>query len=148
MDLLLSFLKVLPTSTMVSLLEAPTGEIQYGIATEPRTPRSFRGRGGVWACENCNKTKLLTKGSKKWTCEQCKKVMWVTPISECPLEKARRFIQNKRQELENAKTEEAKDTAAVQAERQPETLTQVPTANSLQASAPAPVPAPFPPPAK
>jgi ribosomal protein L37AE/L43A len=71
---------------------SPQEHIEYGTATEPRTPRSFRGRHGIWACEACNTTTLLQKGTKQWTCKQCNALMYTTPIQECPLEKARRFI--------------------------------------------------------
>ena len=112
-------------------------EIQYGISTEPRVPKSFKGRGGVWACENCNKTKLLPKGSRKWTCEECQKVMWVTPISECPLEKARRFIVTKRQEFQDANQSEVQAESAVPASK-------AATASERLSPEPSPSPAPVP----
>lgn len=124
---------------MSSLLDAAPKEIQYGIATEPRTPKSFKGRGGVWACENCNTTKLLPKGSRKWTCGECQKVMWVTPISECPLEKARRFIQSKRQEFQDAKLCEEQAAAAAPSLEAPAS-----SGRPIPGLSPAPVPAPTP----
>jgi len=120
-------------------MEASKQNMQYGISTEPRTPKSFRGRGGIWSCENCSTTILLPKGSKKWTCEKCQKVQWTTPISECPLEKARRFIQNKCQEFESTNAEEEKEK-----QQDSKGATTEKAAESISAPEPAPAPAPFP----
>jgi len=78
-------------------MAASEQDINFGICREPNVPRSFKGRGGVWACENCNKTKLLSKGTKMWKCEQCQMENWTIPLNECPVEKARRFIMKQRE---------------------------------------------------
>ncbi|CAB9505057.1 expressed unknown protein [Seminavis robusta] len=72
-------------------------EVNQGVVEEPRLPKTYRGRGGKWACENCMKVTELPKGSFTWDCEGCEKKNFTHPLNECPLEKARRyFVRSKR----------------------------------------------------
>jgi hypothetical protein len=86
-------------------------DIQQGIATEPQLPKSYKGRGGWWACEKCLKTVALPEHTFDWTCEQCKTKMYTTPLNECPLERFRRFVLDTGQKMQINATEKAAATS-------------------------------------
>lgn len=67
-------------------------KVRYGVATAPNVARDYSGEGGLWACEACNETLMLSRGTKQWTCAKCIRVMYTTPEAECPLERIRRAV--------------------------------------------------------
>ena len=65
--------------------------IKYGSACPPtlnqqQQQHEFKGRCGVWHCENCDKAKLLPPGTKQWKCPHCQKMMYTLPKDKCPLD--------------------------------------------------------------
>ena len=74
-------------------------DIQQGIATKPNLPKTYKGRGGCWACEKCMKTAELPDKTFDWTCEGCNTKMYTMPLNECPLERFRRFVLDSGQKI-------------------------------------------------
>mmetsp|Transcript_21061 Transcript_21061/g.33906 ORF Transcript_21061/g.33906 Transcript_21061/m.33906 type:complete len:115 (-) Transcript_21061:1646-1990(-) len=64
--------------------------LKYGSACPPMITSSdvaFRGRGGVWICENCSCKIVLEPQTKQWTCPQCERTMYTVPNKDqCPLD--------------------------------------------------------------
>jgi DNA-directed RNA polymerase subunit RPC12/RpoP len=67
--------------------------IKYGSATPPNptigsNTKKFRGRGGVWTCENCSEKVQLSSSNttKQWVCPKCGRTMYTHPKDDsCPM---------------------------------------------------------------